>query len=149
MSLAEGFMSDPSEKNTHEKRRGAHFEYESTPLNDWNEDLCQLAKIKAVRGGKSGKGAGKGPFKRHHLICDNLRGITKPAFARLAQRGSVKRMSGLIYDEIRGVMKVFLEFVVRDAVIYTNYCQCCTVMVIDVIYALKHHGHNLYRFTSP
>ena len=36
-------------------------------------------------------------------------GITKPAIRRLARRGGVKRISGLIYEETRGVLKIFLE----------------------------------------
>ena len=31
------------------------------------------------------------------------------AIRRLARRGSVKRISGLIYEETRGVLKIFLE----------------------------------------
>ena len=58
-------------------------------------------------------------------------------------------MSGLIYDEVWGVMKMFLEFVVQDAIVYTNYCERRTVTIMDVIYALKHHGRNLYGFTRP
>ena len=58
-------------------------------------------------------------------------------------------MSGLLYDEIRGVLKMFLEFVVQDAIIYTNYCERRTVTIINVIYVLKHHGQNLYGFTQP
>ena len=34
----------------------------------------------------------------------------------LARRGGVTRTSGLIYEESRGVLKVFLENVIRDAV---------------------------------
>lgn len=41
-------------------------------------------------------------------------GITKPAIRRLARRGGVKRISGLIYEETRGVLKIFLENVRYD-----------------------------------
>ena len=48
--------------------------------------------------GKGGKGLGKGGAKRHRKILrDNIQGITKPAIRRLARRGGVKRISGLIY----------------------------------------------------
>ena len=58
--------------------------------------------------GKGGKGLGKGGAKRHRKVLrDNIQGITKPAFRRLARRGGVKRISGLIYKETRGVLKVF------------------------------------------
>merc|ERR1712080_727786 len=66
--------------------------------------------------GKVGKGLGKGGAKRHRKVLrDNIQGITKPAIRRLARRGGVKRISGLIYEETRGVLKVFLENVIRDA----------------------------------
>ncbi|XP_068112402.1 histone H4-like [Hyperolius riggenbachi] len=60
--------------------------------------------------GKGGKGLGKGGAKQHRKVLrDNIQGITKPAIRRLARRGGVKRISGLIYEETRGVLKVFLE----------------------------------------
>ena len=46
-----------------------------------------------------GKGLGKGGAKRHKK---NSQGITKPA-----KRGGVTLISGLIYEEIRGVLKIF------------------------------------------
>jgi histone H4 len=56
------------------------------------------------------QGLGKGGAKRHRKILrDNIQGITKPAIRRLARRGGVKRISGLIYEETRGVLKIFLE----------------------------------------
>ncbi|PPD92101.1 hypothetical protein GOBAR_DD10928 [Gossypium barbadense] len=59
--------------------------------------------------GKGGKGLGKGGAKRHRKVLrDNIQGITKPAIRRLARRGGVKRISGLIYEETRGVLKIFL-----------------------------------------
>src|SRR5271155_5630186 len=102
--------------------------------------------------GKGGKGLGKGGAKRHRKILrDNIRilpisydesnccveGITKPAIRRLARRGGVKRISGLIYEETRGVLKVFLEGVIRDAVTYTEHAKRKTVTSLDVVYALK------------
>ena len=57
--------------------------------------------------GKGGKGLGKGGAKRHRKVLrDNIQGITKPAIRRLARRGGVKRISGLIYEETRSVLKV-------------------------------------------
>uniref|UniRef100_A0A3Q3DZE5 Histone H4 n=1 Tax=Labrus bergylta TaxID=56723 RepID=A0A3Q3DZE5_9LABR len=78
--------------------------------------------------GKGGKGLGKGGAKRHRKVLrDNIQGITKPAIRRLARRGGVKRISGLIYEETRGVLKVFLENVIRDAVTYTEHAKRKTV----------------------
>jgi len=87
--------------------------------------------------GKGGKGLGKGGAKRHRKVLrDNIQGITKPAIRRLARRGGVKRISGLIYEETRGVLKVFLENVIRDAVTYTEHAKRKTVTAMDVVYAL-------------
>uniref|UniRef100_A0A3B4AGE5 Histone H4 n=1 Tax=Periophthalmus magnuspinnatus TaxID=409849 RepID=A0A3B4AGE5_9GOBI len=95
--------------------------------------------------GKGGKGLGKGGAKRHRKVLrDNIQGITKPAIRRLARRGGVKRISGLIYEETRGVLKVFLENVIRDAVTYTEHAKRKTVTAMDVVYALKRQGKNLH-----
>ena len=90
-----------------------------------------------------------------------MQGITKPAIRRLARRGGVKRISGLIYEETRGVLKVivqleyvflpscsevFLENVIRDAVTYTEHAKRKTVTAMDVVYALKRQGRTLYGF---
>ena len=97
--------------------------------------------------GKGGKGLGKGGAKRHRKVLrDNIQGITKPAIRRLARRGGVKRISGLIYEETRSVLKVFLENVIRDAVTYTEHARRKTVTAMDVVYALKRQGRTLYGF---
>ena len=54
--------------------------------------------------------------------------------------------SGLIYEETRGVLKVFLENVIRDAVTYTEHAKRKTVTAMDVVYALKRQGRTLYGF---
>lgn len=97
--------------------------------------------------GKGGKGLGKGGAKRHRKVLrDNIQGITKPAIRRLARRGGVKRISGLIYEETRSVLKTFLENVIRDAVTYTEHARRKTVTAMDVVYALKRQGRTLYGF---
>lgn len=91
------------------------------------------------------QGLGKGGAKRHRKILrDNIQGITKPAIRRLARRGGVKRISGLIYEETRGVLKTFLENVIRDSVTYTEHAKRKTVTALDVVYALKRSGRTLY-----
>ena len=45
------------------------------------------------------------------VLRDNIQGITKPAaIRRLARRGGVKRISGLIYEETRGVKLKLCHF---------------------------------------
>ena len=93
------------------------------------------------------RGLGKGGAKRHRkMLRDNVQGITKPAVRRLARRGGVKRISGLVYEETRGVLKAFMEDVIRDAVTYTDHAKRKTVTALDVVYALKRQGRPLYGF---
>jgi histone H4 len=95
--------------------------------------------------GKGGKGLGKGGAKRHKKILrDNIQGITRPAIRRLARRGGVKRISGLVYEEVRGVLKQFLERVIRDTITYTEHAKMRTVTALHVIYALKHQGREIW-----
>ena len=58
----------------------------------------------------------------------------------------MKRISGLIYEETRGVLKVFLKNVIRDAVVYTEHARRKTVTPMDVVYALRRQGRTLYGF---
>uniref|UniRef100_A0A8D1TGQ9 Histone H4 n=1 Tax=Sus scrofa TaxID=9823 RepID=A0A8D1TGQ9_PIG len=50
------------------------------------------------------------------------------------------------FEETRGVLKVFLENVIRDAVTYTEHAKRKTVTAMDVVYALKRQGRTLYGF---
>ena len=122
--------------------RGTHF------LRGTHFSISAARLIVNMSGrGKGGKGLGKGGAKRHRKVLrDNIQGITKPAIRRLARRGGVKRISGLIYEETRGVLKVFLENVIRDAVTYTEHAKRKTVTAMDVVYALKRQGRTLYGF---
>ncbi|KAI1339521.1 putative histone H4 [Xylariaceae sp. FL0016] len=110
------------------------------------------------RSGKGGKGlgsGGKGGIKRHRKILrDNIQGITKPAIRRLARRGGVKRISGNIYEEIRGALKkkltavryknnqrarpashlsrLTLAQILYDCVTYCDYRSAKTITINDV-----------------
>ena len=99
--------------------------------------------------GKGGKGVkmGKMGAKRHRFTTkDPYEGITKPAVRRLCRKGGVKRISGLIYAETRGIVKAFLENVIRDAMAYTEHARRKTVNTMDVVYALKRQGRTIYGF---
>jgi len=90
--------------------------------------LSSLTYASSIAGrGKGGKGLGKTGAKRHRKILrDNIQGITKPAIRRLARRGGVKRISGLIYEETRAVLKNFLEGVCTNT--------SCIVLVSDPLF---------------
>lgn len=114
-------------------------------------DLEGGAKIWPQGGGKGrGKGAaglGKGGAKRHQRVYrDAIQGLTKGAIRRLARKGGVKRISSALYEEMRGVTKVFMEQILHDAVTYTEHAKRKTVTALDVVYALKRNGSTLYGF---
>lgn len=97
--------------------------------------------------GKGGMGLGKGGSKRHRKVLrDNIQGMTKPAIRRLARRGGVKRVNGLIYEETRGVLKTFLHKVIGDSAAYCEHARRRTITAMDVVYALKRQNRTLYGF---
>ena len=119
---------------------------------DWAAVMRTKAALQ-VTGGQ-GKGGGKGKhvpgLKRvRRVLIDTVHGIARAAINRLTKRGGVQRISGMIYEESRGVLKAFLEAVVKDAVLYAQYCERKTVTPVDVVFALKQHGRNIYGFTRP
>ncbi|VDN45407.1 unnamed protein product [Gongylonema pulchrum] len=60
-----------------------------------------------ARSGQSGKGLGKKVVRRHCKVPP--RQHPGPAIRRLARCGGLKRISGLVYEEICYVLKAFLE----------------------------------------
>lgn len=109
--------------------------------------MSQSGTLQFWAGKGKGKGMGKGGRTRpmrHVEWRDSIKGITKPAIRRLARRGGVKRMSGLIYDEVRTVLKEWLEKIIRDSVTYMEHSRRKTVTAMDVVYALKRNNYAIY-----
>ena len=77
---------------------------------------------------------------------DTIAGISKGAIRRLARRGGVKRISGVIYDDARSVLKSFLTATIKDAVTYTDHSRRKTVTALDVVHALQRQGRTMYGF---
>ncbi|KAK6030772.1 core histone H2A/H2B/H3/H4 [Ostertagia ostertagi] len=73
--------------------------------------------------------------------CHRRRPIRRPA-----RRAGVQRLSELIYDEIRDILRRFVEDVVRAAVLYCEHGRRTTVTAMDVVYALKRQGRTIYGF---
>jgi histone H4 len=90
---------------------------------------------------------GMGGFKRHRKVLGNsLAAISPNDIRRLARKGGVKRLSGLVYEEARGALKAFLKGVIADAITYSTFAHRVTVTCEDVIHALKRRGHTIYGF---
>lgn len=78
--------------------------------------------------------------RHRRVIRDAIQGITKPAITRIANRAGCKRLSGLIYEETRGIAKVRMEKIIKAAVIYTENARRQTVKESDVSAALADIG---------
>lgn len=105
--------------------------------------LFVMAKAKKSGGDAKGQASTK---RLKKVLRDNIRGVTKPAIRRLARRGGVKRISGMMYEEVRGILKGFVEGVVKDATAYTEHAKRKTVTALDVVHALKKRGRMLYGY---
>jgi histone H4 len=93
------------------------------------------------------KGAGKSGSQRHrYILRENIQSRSRRSIRRLARRAGVMRISALVYEETTAVLKVFVQNLVRDAVVYTEHANRKTVLTMDVLYALKHQGRTLYGF---
>ena len=106
------------------------------------EELSPMMTITSLNRGMDSIVAKAGTLS----TLDNIKGITKPAIRRLARRGGVKRISGLMYEETRTVLKSFIGNIVRDSVTYCEHARRKTVTALDVVYALKRQGKTLYGF---
>ena len=71
----------------------------------------------------------KGARTHRKVLRDNIQGISKPALRRLARRGGVQRMGGLLYEEEGGILHVFLEDHLSGK-----------VTTMDVVHALHRQG---------
>ncbi|KAG9814009.1 histone-fold-containing protein, partial [Aureobasidium melanogenum] len=105
-------------------------------------------KVKAQsQHGKGGNGLGNHDAQRHRKIPrDTINGIKNPSIRRLARRGGVKRISNMIYEETRSVLKSFLRSVIYDAIVYTEHAKRKTVTELDVVHALKRQGRTIYGY---
>ena len=76
----------------------------------------------------------------------NEYGLSDSAIRRLARRGGVMRMSVLVYEETRRTLKSFLQDVIVDASLYTEFAGRRTMTAMDVVYALKRQNLTTHGF---
>lgn len=84
--------------------------------------------------------------KRRRTLLEQ---VSKGDIRRLARRGGVKRLSALIYHEMRLMLEAYLDRLVKDSVLHCEYSNRKTVQVEDVVRALKSRGERLYGFDDP
>jgi len=84
--------------------------------------------------------------RRFRRDFSTMNTMSKPAIRRLARRGGVVRMAAGVYDEANGVLRSFVNTIIKDAVIFTEHARRTTVTAMDVVMALKRNGRTLYGF---
>lgn len=89
---------------------------------------------------------GKGGKRFRKVQKDTIYGVSKGDIRRLARRGGVKRISGLVYDDIRGALKDRLTSILKDAIAVVESSGRSTITVTDVIFVLNRQGRSLYGF---
>jgi histone H4 len=94
-------------------------------------------------GGQRGMGAG-GVARRHRVQRDNLERISKGAIRRLARRAGITRIGSQVDEFTRQLLKDYLEHVVRDTIVFTEYQRHKTISQGDVKEALRRQGRVLY-----
>jgi histone H4 len=72
--------------------------------------------------------------------------VTKPAIRRLCRRAGVGRINGLVYKEVRDILRHFLQENLRNACLYTYHRGVQTISASDVVYGLRRSGITLYGF---
>src|SRR5579862_21624 len=79
----------------------------------------------------------------HKIVRDSIQGITKPALGRICSRAGIKRKSGTIYEEMRGVLKVKMEIILRDCIVFAENDGRKTVKLCDLEAVLTIMGMHL------
>lgn len=87
--------------------------------------------------------------KHRKVIRDSIQGITAPAIARICQTAGIKRISKQVYEEVRGVMKVYVENTLRDALVFCEHARRKTLQEGDLDAALQVTGKYLGAGINP
>ena len=77
----------------------------------------------------------KKPYRK--ILRDNIQGISKGRLQKLCAKAGVSRRSGLLYEELRGMIKTFMQNVLRAAVTSAQYYGRKGLKIEDLLTALK------------
>ena len=125
------------------------FEYEG-PL-----ELYLAAEGPTESGEDLGKGLVEDGGKPLRHFRDNIHGLTPSCLLRLCARAGVINISKEVFEELRGITKVFLEREIRHAVTMCEHARRRTVLASDALvgwvsrsrecdaYSMTLYGHGL------
>jgi histone H4 len=85
------------------------------------------------------------PHARRKVLRDNIEGLTRASIRGLLRRGGVAYESALIFEEIRGIAKVFMENMLRDAILHAKYRSAKAVGIEDMLFS-KPLGKTMFGF---
>eukprot|EP00933_Yihiella_yeosuensis_P023310 TRINITY_DN18153_c1_g2_i1.p1 TRINITY_DN18153_c1_g2~~TRINITY_DN18153_c1_g2_i1.p1 ORF type:complete len:314 (+),score=104.40 TRINITY_DN18153_c1_g2_i1:49-942(+) len=108
----------------------------------------ELPVPKADRRKLVGKGGGKQAQGAASKRKEALGNICRADLRRIARKAGCRRLAGTIYAEAREALAGFLEKVVGDAAVYTEYAQRKTVTPADIILGLRRQGRIHYGLTG-
>eukprot|EP00802_Teleaulax_amphioxeia_P002865 Tamp_02868.p1 GENE.Tamp_02868~~Tamp_02868.p1 ORF type:complete len:917 (-),score=169.94 Tamp_02868:396-3146(-) len=98
------------------------------------QDVLASLMAKEVRTGQNGVGGG-GKAKRSIILRDTIQAITEHHVLAMAARAGVVKVSPLSFEEIRYIMKVWLEEVIRKTVAIAEHGGRNTILDSDVLSA--------------
>ncbi len=93
----------------------------------------------------AGKGKA-GHFAKKTKKVNPRETVTMGAIRRLARRGGVKRISATSYAGVREFIDEFITKIVRDSNTFAEGARRKTITAIDVVYAVKRSGRQLYGY---
>lgn len=76
--------------------------------------------------------------KQKRILRDNIAGIRKPSIGRLAMKAGILSLDGLVYEEVRGMMKVMIADIVEKAFVFASYAQRKNINAVDVVMGIKY-----------
>jgi histone H4 len=102
-------------------------------------------KGKSSMAGKASKGKlGTGGSKRHRRVLrDNIQGVTAPMLTALMRKAGLPAEdegTALCFEESRGILKTYLERVIRIAVTCTEHARSKVVSAEDMLKGLEGQG---------
>jgi histone H3/H4 len=80
--------------------------------------------------------------KHSKILSDNIKCITNPSIRRLGYVAGVKQMSSMIYEEIRGILKIHLENILKISIIYCEHKRCKTITEAMVSASITNTGYS-------
>jgi histone H4 len=85
-----------------------------------------------------------GKLKYRVVLRDNIQGLTKPAIQRLAHAAGCTRISGLVYEEIRGITKDMMNKYLMEMLTFMQHRRGRQLSDKDFKAMLDRHGIKFY-----